>query len=67
MFEINGVEIRQQEPICGSDWLREHLFDHTHPEIEALSIEIGYNGRRLPPVSSADKRGAVKTIVRGLR
>lgn len=55
------------KPLCGWDWLRQHLLDHTHAEIEALTIEIGYNGRNLPPVSAADNRGTVKSIVRGLR
>jgi len=66
MFEINGDQIRQREPIGGWDWLREQQLDHTHAEIEALSIVIGADGRMLPPVSSHDKRGVVKTIVRGI-
>jgi len=67
MFEIDGHERTNIEPIGGWDWLREHKQDHTHAGIEALSIVIGAEGRMLPPVSSHDKRGVVKTIVRGLR
>jgi len=54
-------------PLCGWDWLRRHLGDHTHEEIEALTLEMSYNGRALPPVNAADKRGAVKSIVKELR
>lgn len=69
MIEIhnNGHRHTIPRPLCGLDWLRQHLPDHTHAEIEALTIEIGYNGRTLPPVPAADQRGTVKTIVRGLR
>ena len=69
MIEIqnNGHSYRIGQPLCGWDWLREHLHDHRHAEIEALSIEIGYNDRWMHSVSSADNRGTVKTIVRGLR
>jgi len=50
-------------PLCGDDWLRAHLIDHTPEEIGALTIEIGCNGNQLPPVSVADKKGTVKAIL----
>ena len=67
MFEINGQQIHQREPVCGMDWLRQHLWDHTHAEIEALTLEMSYNGRELPPVPAAVKKGKVKSIVKELR
>jgi len=50
--------------LCGEDWVREHLNDYTPREIEALAIEISYDNNWLPPVSVADKKGKVKTLVR---
>ena len=67
MFEINGQEVRNREPIGGWARFDQHRHDHTHKEIEALTIEIGYNGRYLPAVSGSEKKGTVKSIVRGLR
>ena len=54
-------------PLCGWDWLEAHLNDHTYAEVEALTIEIGYNSRWLPPVSAGDKRGTANNIVKELR
>lgn len=54
-------------PLCGEDWLKEHLTDHTPKEIAAQTIEIACDGRRLPPVSLADRKGAVRVMVRRLR
>lgn len=56
--------IPKPPPICGDGWLREHLNDHSPEEIGALSIEVNHDGRKLPPVSVADKRGKVKAIMR---
>ena len=50
--------------LCGEDWLKAHLTDHTSEEIEALTIEIAYDNRWLAPVSMSDKRGTVKAIIR---
>ncbi|MBA7676495.1 hypothetical protein ES703_84737 [subsurface metagenome] len=66
MFELNGKTIRY-EPLCGMEWLRRHYLDHTHAEIEALALEMSYNGRELPPVPATAKRGKVKSIVKELR
>jgi len=60
-------KIPNSPPLCGEDWLSEHLDDHTPEEIEALSIEITCDDRQLRPVSVSNKRGTVKTMVRRLR
>jgi hypothetical protein len=65
MFEINGQWIRNREPIGGWEWLRQHLHDHTHAEMESLTIDVGTNGRMLPPLRANTKRGTIKTIVKG--
>ena len=57
------LEIPNGEPICGRDWLEIHLNDHTVKEIEALTIEIACGNRWLP-VSVAEKKGKVKSIMR---
>lgn len=51
-------------PLCGEDWLKAHLADHTPEEIGSLTIKIGYNRRLLPPIYASDKSGTVKTIMR---
>lgn len=50
--------------LCGEDWLKAHLGDHTSEEIEALTIKIAHGNRWFPPVSVADKKGTVKAIMR---
>jgi len=53
--------------LCGDDWLSKHLNDYSLGEIEALAIEIGYDNNWLPPVSVADRKGKIKTLVRSCR
>jgi hypothetical protein len=65
---MRQIEIKHStQPLCGWDWLQQHLRDHTHTEIESLTLQIGYNNRWLPPVNSTDKRGTIKTTVKELR
>lgn len=52
-------------PLCGDDWLREHLYDHTPEEIEALTIEITRDNIQLPSVFASSKKGTVKALFRG--
>lgn len=54
-------------PLCGEDWLKAHLKDYTPEEIGALSIEIKYGNRWLPPVAVTDKRGRVKATIREVK
>lgn len=54
-------------PLCGDDWLKEHLTDYTPEEIAAQTIEIACDNKWLPPVSVADKKGTVKALVKKLR
>jgi len=62
-----GIPFRiPSNPLCGEDWLKTHLTDHTPEEIGALTIEIGYDNRWLPPISITSKRGTVKTITRNI-
>lgn len=65
MFEINGMTILGREPIGGIAWLDQHRHDYTHEEIEALTIQVGVDGRQLPPLPASTKRGTIKTIVKG--
>lgn len=67
MFEINGQQIHDRDPICGWEWLFNHKHDHSHDEIEALAIEVSFDGRNMAPVLASEKRGKVKAAVRGLR
>ena len=65
--ERSGVvpfKIPNNPPLCGEDWLKAHLEDHTPEEIGALAIEISCGERQMPPVKTSDKRGKVKTIMR---
>lgn len=52
-------------PLCGKDWLTEHLADHTPEEIAALAIEVACDDRWPEPVTLVDKRGTLKKILRG--
>lgn len=58
------VKFPYGNPLCGDDWFMAHLGDHTLEEIDALTIDIACDNRWVPPVSVADKRGTVKTIIR---
>jgi len=67
MFKDSLELIRVAPPLCGSTWLEEHLNDHTMEEIQAQSIQVGRDGRYLPPVTAENGDGAVKKSIRGLR
>lgn len=61
---FRGIPFRiPSNPLCGEDWLKAHLGDHTPEEIGSLTIKISYNNRRLLPISVSNKRGAVKTVM----
>ncbi|MBA7580345.1 hypothetical protein ES708_22236 [subsurface metagenome] len=64
-FEIDGKTILNREPIGGWFWLRQHQGDHTHAEMESLSIQLGFDGKMLPPLRADTKKGTIKTIVKG--
>jgi len=53
------------EPICGIEWFRQHQYDHTQEEIDALGIEIKVDDKLRGRVKSGDKksRGIVKKII----
>jgi hypothetical protein len=53
--------------LCGDDWLREHLNDHTAEEIGALTIMMACGDNQLPPVSVADKKGKVMGYMKSLK
>ena len=65
MIEIwnNGNHHTISQPLCGLDWLRQHIRDHTHAEIDALSIELSLNGSRFGILKANDKRGTVREVV----
>ena len=62
--ETNGI---QGEPLCGWGWIEQHRNDHTHEEIEALSIQMSIDGRTLPEIRAGNGKDKVKDIVRSLR
>lgn len=67
MVERSFELIRVTRPLCGAAWLNEHLNDYAREEIQAQSIQLGLDGRYLPPITAEHKRGAVRKIMRGLR
>ncbi|GAJ04755.1 unnamed protein product [marine sediment metagenome] len=54
------------KPLCGNAWLWQHQNDHSREEIEDLSIVVGIDGRKLPPVHAGEKRGKVKKNIKEL-
>lgn len=62
-IENNGHRYTIGKPLCGFDWLRRHIKDHTHSEIEALRIELSLDGKRFGVLKASDKRGIVKEVV----
>jgi len=63
-IETNGSRRTIAEPLCGSDWLRQHLRDHTHADIEALAIEVSCNGHGFCTVRSGATKGTVRDLVK---
>ena len=63
-----GLSFKIPNPptLCGDDWLKEHLHEHTPEEIEALTIEVACGERRLPPISVSDKRGTIKGVMKDI-
>ncbi len=58
--------MRDQEPLCGYQWLRGHLQDHTQAEIDALSLEVRIDGKNLPGIeqgtSKKDRKQAMGIV-----
>ena len=53
------------EPLRGREWLRQHQYQHSQAEIDALGIEVSVSGKLQGRIKSGDKkaRGIVKEIV----
>jgi len=64
---VAPFKLPQNPPLCGEDWLREHLNDHTLEEIRTLAIEVSYGGRHLARVEVGSKRGALKKTLKEVR
>ncbi|KKM47412.1 hypothetical protein LCGC14_1558600 [marine sediment metagenome] len=54
-----------QEPLCGREWLRQHQYQYSQAEIDALGIEVRVDDKLQGRVKSGDKkaRGIVKEII----
>lgn len=63
-IHTNGSSYTIHEPLCGSDWLREHIRDHTHAEIESLSIVVSQDGKDFATVRASNGKGTIKDLVR---
>jgi hypothetical protein len=64
--KILPVKLPNNPPLCGDNWLREHLHDYSPEEIGSLSIEIGYDSKWLPSVALASGKRKVKAAIRSL-
>jgi len=53
--------------LCGEDWLDQHQRDYSMADIEALSIEVSYDGGHFSPIPVAAKKGTVKELMEGLK
>jgi len=60
-------KLPRKPPLCGEDWLREHLNSHTPEEIQALAIEVSCDGRKVTRVEASSKRGTLKKMLREMR
>lgn len=62
-----AFKIPNDPPLCGEEWLRNHLNDHTSEEIGALAIEVSYGGRQLAPVEASSRRGVLQKALKEVR
>ncbi len=62
-IENNGASHTIGQPLCGWSWLNDHLYDHTHAEVEALTIEVFHGDRLFATVRGDHKKGIIKNLV----
>ena len=60
----NGTRYQISHPLCGLEWLRQHIRDHTHTEIESLTIEVSQDGKAFAHVKANNNRGMVEDLVK---
>ena len=63
---MNNYRVRT-EPLCGLDWYRQHLYDHTEAEIQALTMEVSIDERRVFSIRQSHKRGIVGEVIKAQR
>ncbi len=63
-IHMNGTGYRIDRPLCGLEWLRQHIEDHTHAEIESLSIEVCQDGKAFANVKAGNGRDTVRGLVK---
>jgi len=62
-IHTNGSSYSIPEPLCGIDWLRMHLRDHTHQEIEALTLELS-TGKGFHTFGASNGKGKLRDYVK---
>lgn len=62
-IETNGSKHSIPVPLCGGDWLRQHLWDHTHQEIEGLTLELS-TGRGFHTFEASNGKGKLRDYVK---
>ena len=55
--------MRDQEPLCGYQWLRRHRLDYTQVEIDALRLEVRVDGKNLPGVEQGTSKKHRKQVM----
>ena len=51
-------------PLCGEQWVSDHLGDYTPGDIESLTIEVSFDNQQLAVASLGNKKGALTAIMR---
>lgn len=62
-----AMRLPNSPPLCGDDWLEEHLNDHSLEEIGALTIQVSRDNKQLPTVSVADKKRTLKKMLKEVK
>ncbi len=63
-MKIKGYDI---EPLCGWEWYDKHQNDHTHAEIESLTMVVSAPGSKLTIPNTKASKDIIKNMVKGDR
>ena len=52
------------QPLCGQKWLDRHYHDHSQEDIDALTIVISFDSKKIANIGNGRGKGKVKAITK---
>jgi len=59
-----GYSYAIPKPLCGTEWLKKHMNDHSHEEIENLTMEVTHNDKRIFTAQGGTRGSDIREIMK---